>query len=77
MPLELERTHPGAAGILHDAMALRWCAAGMIQARGQFRRLNGHLYLPALRAALVPARGRCSPRPAAGKRDSHYLSLQG
>jgi hypothetical protein len=48
----LERTHPGAAGILHDAMALRWCAAGMIQARGQFRRVNGHLHLPALRAVL-------------------------
>jgi len=28
-------------------MALRWCAAGMIEARGQFRRVNGHLHLPA------------------------------
>jgi putative transposase len=33
-------------------MALRWCAAGMIEARGQFRGVNGHLHLPALRAAL-------------------------
>lgn len=33
-------------------MALRWCAAGMIEARAQFRRVNGHLHLPALRAAL-------------------------
>ena len=33
-------------------MALRWCAAGMVEARTQFRRVNGHLYLPALRAAL-------------------------
>ena len=33
-------------------MALRWCAAGMIEARTQFRRVNGHLHLPALRAAL-------------------------
>jgi len=33
-------------------MALRWCAAGMIEARGQFRRVNGHLHLPALRIAL-------------------------
>ncbi|HEX3930097.1 MAG TPA: IS256 family transposase [Nocardioides sp.] len=33
-------------------MALRWCAAGMVQARTQFRRVNGHLHLPALRAAL-------------------------
>ena len=29
-------------------MALRWCAAG----GKQFRRVNGHLHLPALRAAL-------------------------
>ena len=33
-------------------MALRWCAAGMIEARKQFRRVNGHLHLPALRVAL-------------------------
>jgi len=33
-------------------MALRWCAAGMVEASGQFRRVNGHIHLPALRAAL-------------------------
>jgi putative transposase len=33
-------------------MALRWCAAGMGEASGQFRRVNGHLHLPALRTAL-------------------------
>ena len=33
-------------------MALRWCAAGMHEAAKQFRRVNGHLHLPALRAAL-------------------------
>jgi putative transposase len=33
-------------------MALRWCAAGMIEARKQFRRVNGSMHLPALRAAL-------------------------
>jgi hypothetical protein len=33
-------------------MALRWCAAGMIEAGKQFRRVNGHLHLPALRVAL-------------------------
>ncbi len=33
-------------------MALRWCAAGMIEASCQFRRVNGHMHLPALRAAL-------------------------
>jgi putative transposase len=34
------------------AMALRWCAAGMVEAGKQFRRVNGHLHLPALRDAL-------------------------
>ena len=33
-------------------MALRWCAAGMGEAKKQFRRVNGFLHLPALRAAL-------------------------
>ena len=33
--------------------ALRWCAAGMVEAGKQFRRVNGHLHLPALRAALA------------------------
>ena len=33
-------------------MVLRWVAAGMGEARKQFRRVNGHLHLPALRDAL-------------------------
>jgi transposase-like protein len=33
-------------------MALRWCAAGMGEAKKQFRRVNGYLHLPALRNAL-------------------------
>jgi putative transposase len=33
-------------------MALRWCAAGMVEAGTQFRRVNGHLHLAKLRAAL-------------------------
>jgi putative transposase len=33
-------------------MALRWCAAGMLEATKQFRRVNGFLHLPALRQAL-------------------------
>ena len=33
-------------------MALRWCAAGMIEAGKQFRRVNGHLHLSALPDAL-------------------------
>jgi hypothetical protein len=33
-------------------MALRWCAAGMLEAGHQFRRVNGHLHLAKLRAVL-------------------------
>ena len=33
-------------------MALRWCAAGMVEAGAQFRRVNGHLHLQSLRDAL-------------------------
>jgi len=33
-------------------MALRWCAAGMLEADHQFRRVNGNLHLPKLRGAL-------------------------
>jgi putative transposase len=33
-------------------MALRGCAAGMVEAAKQFRRVNGYLHLPAQRTAL-------------------------
>lgn len=33
-------------------MALRWCAAGLAEAKKQFRRVNGHQHLRALRTAL-------------------------
>jgi putative transposase len=33
-------------------MVLGWIAAGMGEAAKQFRRINGYLHLPALRAAL-------------------------
>jgi putative transposase len=47
------REHAGDVKRWQDGqMALRWCAAGMLEARKQFRRANGHLHLPALRAAL-------------------------
>ena len=56
-----EETDPGQPG--HRApgrlnrwrdgtMALRWCTAGMLEADDQFRRVNGHLHLPKLRAAI-------------------------
>jgi putative transposase len=37
----------------NTAMALRWTAAGMLEATGGFRRLKAHKYLPLLRAALT------------------------
>ena len=47
-------------------MALRWCAAGMVEAGKQFRRVNGHLHLAALRRALdehvAAANCRCRPQ---------------
>ena len=33
-------------------MALRWCAAGMVEAKKQFRRVKGHLHMETLRAAV-------------------------
>ena len=42
-------------------MALRWCAAGMLEAKTQFRRVNGHLHLRALRAALEAHVERVTP----------------
>jgi putative transposase len=43
-------------------MALRWAAGGMLEAGKQFRRVNGHLHLPALRAALeAEARNTVGP----------------
>jgi transposase-like protein len=47
------RDHAGNVKNWRDGqMALRWCAAGMLEAGKQFRRVNGHLHLTALRAAL-------------------------
>jgi putative transposase len=59
------REHAGNVKRWQDgSMALRWCAAGMIEAGKQFRRVNGYLHLPALRAALEaevakPVTGPC------------------
>jgi transposase-like protein len=39
----------------HGEMALRWTAAGMLAAEGQFRRVKGHRQLPGLLAALAEA----------------------
>ncbi len=51
--IEICRGHSKNVKRWRDAtMALRWCAAGMIEAGKQFRRVNGHLHLPKLRTAL-------------------------
>jgi putative transposase len=51
--LEICRDHAANVKRWRDGqMVLRWVAAGMDQARQQFRRVNGYLYLPALQAAL-------------------------
>jgi putative transposase len=51
--ISIARTHSAnVKNWQNGTMALRWCAAGMIEAGTQFRRVNGHLHLPALRAAL-------------------------
>jgi hypothetical protein len=46
------------------AMALRWCAAGMLETKKQFRHVNGHLHMKALRQALDDhvAAGATPPR---------------
>lgn len=51
--ISITRTHStNVKNWQNGTMALRWCAAGMLEASKQFRRVNGHLHLPALRTAL-------------------------
>jgi putative transposase len=44
------------------AMALRWTAAGMLEAAKGFRRLKAHKHLPALRAALTAHQAKYTTR---------------
>ena len=51
--ISIARTH--SRNVKHwrnGQMTLRWCAAGMAEAGKQFRRVNGHMHLAALRRAL-------------------------
>jgi putative transposase len=51
--IEICRDHAANVKRWQDGqMVLRWIAAGMGEARRQFRRVNGYLYLPGLRVAL-------------------------
>jgi putative transposase len=49
-------------------MALRWCAAGMVEAKEQFRRVDGHKHLGALRRALDAEVTASRPGAAPGAR---------
>jgi putative transposase len=44
------------------AMALRWTAAGMMEAAKGFRRLKAHKQLPILKAALAALQGKYAPK---------------
>src|SRR5665648_345021 len=51
--ISIARTHSSNVNNWQNGtIALRWCAAGMIAAGKQFRRVNGDLHLPGLRVAL-------------------------
>ena len=51
--IEICRDHSANVKRWRDGqMALRWCAAGMVEAEKQFRKVNGFLHLPALSTAL-------------------------
>jgi putative transposase len=51
--IEISKDHARNVKRWRDGtMAVRWCAAGMVEASKQFRRVNGHLHLRALRDVL-------------------------
>jgi transposase-like protein len=65
--IEICRDHAANVKRWRDGqMVLRWVAAGMGEAAKQFRRVNGHLHLPALRAALDATVNTVTP----GKEDA-------
>jgi hypothetical protein len=51
-PIAQRHLEAEVAHCVGGVMALRWCAADRVEAGKQFRRVNGHLHRPALRAAL-------------------------
>ncbi len=56
--IEICREHSGNVKRWRDGqMALRWCAAGLVEAGNQFRRVNGHLHLAKLRTELERVTG--------------------
>ncbi|HYJ72468.1 MAG TPA: IS256 family transposase [Actinomycetota bacterium] len=60
--IEICRDHAANVKRWQDGqMVLRWMAAGMGEAAKQFRRVNGYLYLPALRVALDQTTAAVTP----------------
>ena len=52
------------------AMALRWTAAGMLEAAKGFRRLKAYKHLPVLRAALAAHQSNCLTQPVEDNADA-------
>ena len=52
------------------AMALRWTAAGMLEAAKGFRRLKAYKHLPVLRAALAAHQCKYLPQPVEDNADA-------
>lgn len=60
--IEICRDHSSNVKRWRDGdMAIRWCAAGMLEAAKQFRRVKGHLHLRALRVELDKRAGVTTP----------------
>lgn len=60
--IEICRDHSSNVKRWRDGeMAVRWCAAGMLEAAKQFRRVKGHMHLRALRAKLDAHAGVTTP----------------
>jgi putative transposase len=76
--IEIVRDHAGRVKRWSSGeMALRWAAAGMLAAEGQFRRVKGYQELPQLALALErataqePGRSTCRPLSAPDRRIRH------
>jgi len=63
--IEICRDHSANVKRWQDGqMALRWCAAGLVEAGKQFRKVNGFLHLPVLRKALEAEVARITVTPS-------------
>lgn len=69
---EISREHSANVKRWRDGpMALRWYAAGIVEAEKQFRRVNGFMHMPALRTVLyVYVATGVTPRDYSGKEEA-------